>query len=327
MTERDRTLFGLGGFIETESGTLGRELPLGSWAVLGSPRIEHAQLVWDRRTPSAIRVVEARRIALDHFVELADADATAVAAFAGRWGGLGICEHGLPASHRPKRKRGDAPQIHYCLPQTAPRGFREPIEAWHSWAALVRAVLRVAARLNADEHADPLDLLTLGGLVRGYRLLWASADTADPREAKRDTKRGLNAFRRVRVEGVDASTLATLRRTPVNRLRQLVAEVVDDLIRLGDVHPSISWKDASPRIELSPAKVHGLFGAVAMQLAATISGSKGLATCSECAKVYTPSRRPKATQANYCSECRRARVPQKRASRRYRATKKKEKRS
>lgn len=320
-------MFGLGGLIEAESGTLGRELPLGSWAVLGSPRIESAQLVWDRGASSTIRVVEARRIALDHFVDLADADAAAIAAFAGRWGGLGICEHGLPASHRPKRKRGDAPQIHYCLPQTTPRGFREPIEAWHSWAAVVRAVLRVAACLNADTSADPADLLTLGGLVRGYRLLWASADTSDPREAERGTKRGLHAFRRVRVKSVDASTLATLRRTPVNRLRQHVAEVVGDLIRLGDVHPSISWTGASARIELSPAKVHGLFGAVAMQLAATISGSKGLATCSDCAKVYTPSRRPKLTQANYCSECRRAGVPGKRASQQYRAKKKKEKRS
>jgi hypothetical protein len=66
-----------------------------------------------------------------------------------------------------------------------------------------------------------------------------------------------------------------------------------------------------------------VFGALALQLAARLSGTAGFAVCSRCGTIYPPSRQPRAGSNNYCKDCR-AQAPQE-AMRRHRSRKRQQK--
>ena len=58
-----------------------------------------------------------------------------------------------------------------------------------------------------------------------------------------------------------------------------------------------------------------LFGTLACQLLFTITRVTGVAVCSACAAIYTPTRRPRPDQRRYCRSCRDGGVPQRDAQR------------
>ncbi len=92
---------------------------------------------------------------LDAFVHLTDAQPERIRDYARRWGILGICKHGLPATHNPPPPGGIGPshQRTWCYPLgwVDERCCWEPIEAWRLFAAQARGLLNIAAQLHDDQ--------------------------------------------------------------------------------------------------------------------------------------------------------------------------------
>jgi hypothetical protein len=98
--------------------------------------------------------VPVRRGLLDQFTRLHEASDATILRFARRWGGLFICEHGLPNSHSPD-------SIPFGLHDgCSPLGWGghswwEPIEAWKALSERAYAMLRIAIALR-DKGMGPL---------------------------------------------------------------------------------------------------------------------------------------------------------------------------
>ena len=80
---------------------------------------------------------------LARFVKLQDASDSAIHRFAVRWGLLGLCEHGWPASHKSSCGAADS----------------EPTEAWRTWASGAHLLWKtgsdVASGRGITDHATP----------------------------------------------------------------------------------------------------------------------------------------------------------------------------
>ncbi len=77
------------------------------------------------------------------FADLASAEPEKILAFAREWGVLGLCEHGLPASHNPH----PLPPSPDLAPGCRPSGD-EHVEVWQEFAQLFRSLLSIGASLR-----------------------------------------------------------------------------------------------------------------------------------------------------------------------------------
>lgn len=215
---------------------------------------------------------------LDGFRRLGNAAPEKILAYAGRWGVLGICEHGLPASHRPLRLTD--PAMPTCEPLHLPAGdydeHYDPLSGWHFLASATQALLNIAARLHNGNV----------GQAEDWRAVYANSPAMPG---------GWPDFwdRRPRSRDVDIMELC-------NR--------VDDWLEMGNVRPTLSrlaWLDkGAPELEFGSTWRDGaLFGALALQLALAIGRVDGLAVCTACRVTYIPRRRCNPSRHNFCPEC------------------------
>jgi hypothetical protein len=117
-------------------------------------KLEDDRLVWNpigefsEREPDKDLIVQ--------FSNLALTESQGVLRFARKWGVLGICVHGLPASHN-----SESPFITQdeCPPCT-PSG-NEPIEQWRRFARLARAMMSIANQLHNGRRGNEGDWLVL----------------------------------------------------------------------------------------------------------------------------------------------------------------------
>jgi hypothetical protein len=89
------------------------------------------------------------------FANLAFTESQGILSFARTWGALGLCEHGLPATHNsptlfPPSKNA------YCEPSGSER-----IDIWQRFARISRAMLNIALRLYNDEQGRVDDWFVL----------------------------------------------------------------------------------------------------------------------------------------------------------------------
>src|SRR5690242_12288204 len=68
-----------------------------AWMVPSEIRIETGSIVYC--ADEGTRRVSEREGLLEDFLELRDADGSAILKYARRWGVLGLCKHNLPADH------------------------------------------------------------------------------------------------------------------------------------------------------------------------------------------------------------------------------------
>lgn len=87
-----------------------------------------------------------------NFSNLALAEPDEILRFARKWGGLGICEHGLPAPHNP-RPVSLSPNLNS---ECKPSGL-EPTEVWNQFARLFRAMLSIGANLRKNMRGNEGD--------------------------------------------------------------------------------------------------------------------------------------------------------------------------
>jgi len=128
-----------------EEGFLGNaELSPQAAAAPAYVRLDGDRLVWSWFDPAdaAKRPTEADpKGMLDGFIKIRDG--AGVLRFARRYGVLGICEHGLPASHNPPGQ---------CYPLGWDGlGACEPVDRWLHFAGQARAMVAIAAHLRQDK--------------------------------------------------------------------------------------------------------------------------------------------------------------------------------
>lgn len=206
-----------------------------------------------------------RTACLNVFIRLASRpDPSKVLAFARRWGVLGICEHDLPASHSPlTRQRGPGG---HCYPrgyyESSFSGGFDPLRCWHSYAAQALAILKVAESLRHQRQPNPGD--------------WETAFSRSYSPASN---------------------------SPLNT-RMMLMQVVNRWLEWGDVRPQAAWSNDGKSLTLTLGTVGAgmhpggnLFGLLAIQLAATVAGARGIEFCGYCGDAFTPQR----SHQRFCS--------------------------
>lgn len=218
--------------------------------------------------------------------------------FAQDFGPIWLCDqHNLPSSHIPHRNLGELLRLHDlddvrpCSPlrDLATGLYTEPVSGWMNLSRQCAAMLTIADQLRKERIA----LHGPGRNTRSRTYLedepWSSIADLIGRDLA-------TAVPQVWVGKRD--TIG--HRATLAEQRLHIGIAVDRWMQLGDVRTKFLWNGAQPRIEFG---TDNLFGALAMELGLMVARSGGFATCSGCRLPYTPSRRPREDQENYCQVC------------------------
>jgi hypothetical protein len=273
--------------------------------VPGEVTVAGDDLRWVHSSAKPARRIQSPNNLLEQFVELRAGSDAEIAAFASKYGVLGICEHNIPRSHNVGRIRlNDAVNVEDDDPSLGCPGVcdfsarqkawvgRDPLRAYRDWAQLAMDVQSLAA---AAHHETTVD-----------RKAWD------------------------RVVGRPYSSRRHVRRE--------VSRQVQRWLEIGGVQPQFTWDNDSgvvitlgtrstweplpkdPAALWSWGHAHGttLFPALAIQLAMSVSQADGFAFCSSCGLSYVPDRRPAAGRRRYCARCQETGAPIRDAQRAYR---------
>src|SRR6202521_3705222 len=104
---------------------------------------------------------------LDEFVRLSDGSRDAIRDYALKWGVLGICQHGVPRTHRfhPIRHESLCMPIDYrSIDDLGTHTAWEPLSAWRYYSRLARGILDIASRLHQGELVDDKSLWKRAGI-------------------------------------------------------------------------------------------------------------------------------------------------------------------
>jgi hypothetical protein len=201
---------------------------------------------------------------LKDFVELYDKSDQEIFHYARRWGVLGICKHGVPASHN-DYPFGVQHGVEGCLPVAAERQdwHSDPLESWRYFSKIFRAIRDLGAHVNQNQVGDPSDWRRVL-LIREGDPPWKN----------------------------------------VRKARTVLSWKLQDLLDIGQVRPQVTWdKDKQQwQIEMGAHSVPNLFGLVSLSLVLSIF-QRELVICSSCGNPYTPDRRPNPWKRNYCEGC------------------------
>ena len=189
-----------------------------------------------------------------------------VESYASRWGVLGICEHGLPASHNPHRLAPDMRQFrlggyrgvdHGCYPQDWGRKWsQEPLGLWVWYAVYFEAILEVVAALRVE-----------------------TANYADTIASLRD-----------RVPDSIAENLGLSDPGDRELHRAMVGWRIGEMHQIGNVQMGIGHAHDGG---LQVVEVAGLFGQLVYQLALVVTGTRACVRCAGCAEWFEPTRMPR----------------------------------
>ena len=233
--------------------------------------------------------------ALDRFARLKTGDN--VLRFAQRYGVLDFCQHGQPATHNPRLlaipllglvqspslwkpiESGIYSEPGFMIEDHGERTWCEPVgseavEGWLFWSRMAAALLNVAAAL-ASRHSTSRD---------DWEVIITEESDEIPRLIDSLLARGWAA-------------------------RVYLQEAVNRWLHLANVRLSLSWPIGQDKASLElEADTFGLLG---IQLLTAVTGAQALAVCDGCHSPYVrPNRRPQAGRANYCPECKSAKVPE-----------------
>src|SRR5437879_2889633 len=101
--------------ITTDDGRVGRPVPPIKYWVPKDIRLEKGRLVWGDTHREDLEQVATSPQTIDGFLRLSDATPDEIFRYARRWGPIGFCKHGLPASHN-SRWRLDSAVVKMCPP-------------------------------------------------------------------------------------------------------------------------------------------------------------------------------------------------------------------
>lgn len=271
--------------VTTAEGVLSRPLLASEYRIPVDVELSRDQerLIWS--TAGTWRDVNVQRESgklLDGFVALAAAGTSALSIrdFARRWGGLGICPHGQPATHAPhaledrpcepvgKRRKDGNYEVH------------EPLSAWRSLARRTKAVIEIAASLRNERPA--------------------------PREEWRQL---------IGPKEVDAGTFA-LPRPGLDAQRRTLAAHVSNWLGDAGIRQRLVWHKPGG-FWLRP-EIDTFFAALSLSVALAVSAADALYRCDYCGSAFIPTpttpgaavRRPRRDRRISCTPCRERGEPQ-----------------
>jgi hypothetical protein len=100
---------------------------------------------WQNRDPAGM---------LDAFLRIEDA--ADVLKFAGRFGVLALCEHGVPFTHNPPGGFGSSEHgCYFSFHPTLYRVAQEPIARWLFWVQDAKKIIELAARIGQNADSEP----------------------------------------------------------------------------------------------------------------------------------------------------------------------------
>lgn len=183
---------------------------------------------------------------LDEFLKIKDG--SGVLRFAERYGPLGLCEHGLPASHNAPAM--PKPYLPYtgCLPRSVDtRPFQPPIAWWFVFRESVEEWLSFVEQAGT--------LLALAEMVK-----WGKRPTEDD----------------------IAPILTMFLNAPIASVKQTVAGVLNWWLFAGGAGTAITWEEDRPMLALRSTplpQIPQAFGVLAHQLMMVAAGAKRLMIC------------------------------------------------
>jgi hypothetical protein len=239
------------------------------------------------------KFVEPSNRILSDFIHLADGPPERILAYAKKWGVMGICEHGLPASHNPLPL--PVPSIfspdsdNWCKPQGWTASWRperweaqgwEPLEVWWQFARRARAILGIAAQL----YEEP----TYGKEPRfGEHKDWETIYKDRPKNL-----------------GENDELILDIMSKAISGRRQAwesLSSAVNEWLFIANVRPESSLTENGLTFNFG---IYGsLFGALASQLLLAVTRTRGIAFCSDCGKLYTPKFPVRSGKNHFCSDC------------------------
>lgn len=235
---------------------------------------------------------------LDAFVALTDADDEACAAFARRFGPLGVLDDGRLGPSIEVVPLGDFPPE--GVDRDGVRWFAERLDLWRYYAWNLRDLLDLARALRGAEHyVDPdavLVPLDRRGLTDALSLLW---------------EENLVHSRTALVDGIWKRNLTI--RDHVDQRAWLASTVSTTWLSASAVEPIMRWTGSTPRVELGlgvglpvdvlttwpPAPVATVLAA---GLAAALTDVHALGACTweGCGLPVAGVRKQRADQPRYC---------------------------
>ena len=201
--------------------------PQGCLVIPNVIEIDGGRLHWDIDDDRPIEQPEPGQGMLNEFLTLQDADDEQIGAYARRWGILGVCHHGVPASHAAFANAVERP----CrlLREETDLYAWEPLERWRYFSRQAGAILNLAARLHADQPGRPED--------------WQQVITRKDRP------------------------VPWWKPSAVRSERIMLGDVATQWITLGNVRPVLTWRSTNPgpQVEFGSGG-SSFFGALACQL-------------------------------------------------------------
>jgi hypothetical protein len=249
-----------------DGGVLDRLLEGGGGYPPAYVRVENDLLYYgytDDQGHPAPAPIRHRRGLLAEFVKLADAPATAIAAYARRWGVLDICsEHRRPGAYWHHGKDGKA-----CRPMGWGGELHEPIVRWQDCSRFIRTLLDVVAAVHMGElgRCEDWEVLCANDFAfAGNPPLWHDFDL----------------------------------KSACVRLSWIIQQWLSGDVK---VIPFLDWTE--PRHPTVRLGGRGLPTALALELLFIMARTDGLAICAACGTPYVPRRKPRAGQRTYCPDC------------------------
>ena len=181
-----------------------------------------------------------------------------------------------------------------------PAVHTEACETWRYFATVMNSILRISASIYGNENAkaNDADWRGIGKVPEAMsRHLWEVHDQ-------------LVTFGRTRDE-IFWVHFCTIWRDGVKTIdrRRALTDLVNGLLRLGQVQVSFGWPQRNERATLSYSG-QCLLGFVALQIALRATKADAPTVCFHCRKEFTPTKRAaKNNQRSFCPDCREEKWP------------------
>lgn len=254
------------------------------------------ELVWSLRGPRRPEITEPDPRILDHFVHLWRAKPEAILRFSRSWGVLGLDRHDrqLAALLQIFRNgRVDDNQQSVIMDARSGIGLdplqvrREPLALWRYFSQRANVALNIAAALNQKRVGTEEDWGCLAKLCQH------SGDF------------GANLPTRFGPGFMESFIKPGTWKPNVENQRIFIATEANLWLRLGRVGFSVWPADGSGSgLGIVVDYDFCLLGAIAFQLALTMSAAESFFTCSGCGVPYLRrKKRPKPGESNFCESC------------------------
>ncbi|HEX5731512.1 MAG TPA: hypothetical protein VF131_01665 [Blastocatellia bacterium] len=252
---------------------------LSGWRVPSLVKVEQDHLIYSVRDRSvSLNPLKPFQV-LEDFLGLEGASDDHIVIFAKRWGVLGICEHGLPASHNSMYIPFDGPlaqeilQKGYrdtCLPvrNSGDMGY-EPLEAWRFWIQQANTIIRLAADLHSNRRGD----------IKYWQIL---------------------RYNPHHFEGFLGNNKTPSNPPPVVLGRIILASYLNGWLQLTGVQPFFYWEGHQTFLRLASWTTDQLLSVLGTQMMLMINRSSGYALCSSCGRPFFLRRGQGISRNVYC---------------------------